>query len=151
MALRCVVLPQAIRVVLPPIGNFSISLLKDTAVVSAVAAPEIMFRARNLMNETYLSPQIYTLAALIYLAMSLPLSRLVRRLELRMGRGEARCRAGGACGGCSRRGCQSSGGGGRNAAHDRLGVRCGRRCGAALGLRPPLPPPPTLGLRGGLH
>ena len=86
-AMRCVVLPQAIRVVLPPIANYSISLLKDTAVVSAVAAPEIMFRARNLVNETFLSTQIYLLAGFLYLSMSLPLSRGVRHLEKRMGAG----------------------------------------------------------------
>ncbi len=80
-AMRRVVLPQALRIVLPPIGNFSIGLLKDTAVVSAVAAPEIMFRARQLTTETFQSGQIYLLAALIYLALSLPLSQLVRRLE----------------------------------------------------------------------
>src|SRR5207244_2579015 len=52
-AMRRVILPQAFRIVLAPIGNFSIGLLKDTAVVSAVAAPEIMFRARQLTTETF--------------------------------------------------------------------------------------------------
>jgi polar amino acid transport system permease protein/cystine transport system permease protein len=80
-AMRRVILPQAFRIVLPPIGNFSIGLLKDTAVVSAVAAPEIMFRARQLTTETFQSGQIYLLAALVYLALSLPLSQVVRRLE----------------------------------------------------------------------
>ncbi len=80
-AMRRVILPQAFRIVLPPVGNFSIGLLKDTAVVSVVAAPEIMFRARQLTTETFQSGQIYLLAALIYLALSLPLSHLVRRLE----------------------------------------------------------------------
>src|SRR5690242_3382109 len=54
-AMRWVVLPQALNVVVPPTTNYSIALLKDTAIVSAVAAPEIMFRARNLVMETYLS------------------------------------------------------------------------------------------------
>jgi polar amino acid transport system permease protein/cystine transport system permease protein len=80
-AMHRVILPQALRIVLPPIGNFSIGLLKDTAVVSAVAAPEIMFRARQLTTETFQSGQIYLLAALLYLALSLPLSLTVRRLE----------------------------------------------------------------------
>ena len=43
-ALRIVILPQAVRVVLPPLGNFAIGLLKDTALASAVAAPELMFQ-----------------------------------------------------------------------------------------------------------
>lgn len=82
--LRYVILPQALRIVLPPMGNFGIGLLKDTAVVSAVAAPEIMFRARQLTTETFQSGQIYFLVALLYLVLSLPLARLVRQLERRM-------------------------------------------------------------------
>jgi polar amino acid transport system permease protein/cystine transport system permease protein len=46
-----------------------------------VAAPEIMFRARNLVMETYLSMQIYLLVACIYMAMSIPLSHLAARLQ----------------------------------------------------------------------
>ncbi len=65
--MRFVILPQAIRIMLPPFCNYAIQLLKDTSLVSAVAAPEIMFRARNLVMETYLSMQIYLLAAAIYL------------------------------------------------------------------------------------
>ncbi len=86
-AMRIVILPQAMRVVLPPLGNFAIGLLKDTALASAVAAPELMFRARNLVDRTFLSTQIYLMTALIYLAMSLPLGYLTRRAEARVGRG----------------------------------------------------------------
>jgi polar amino acid transport system permease protein/cystine transport system permease protein len=87
--LRDVTLPQAVRVMVPPFCNHAIQLLKDTSLVSAVAAPEIMFRARNLVMETYLSMQIYLLVAVIYLAASIPLSRLAARLERRLGRGRA--------------------------------------------------------------
>jgi His/Glu/Gln/Arg/opine family amino acid ABC transporter permease subunit len=80
--MRFVVLPQAIRIMLPPFCNYAIQLLKDTSLVSAVAAPEIMFRARNLVMETYLSMQIYLLAAAIYLAISIPLSHLTTRLQV---------------------------------------------------------------------
>ncbi len=86
-AMRYLVLPQAIRVVLPPIGNFAVGLLKDTSVASAVAAPELSFRARTLVDQTFLSTQIYLMVAVLYLCMSLPLSHLTRRLERRMGRG----------------------------------------------------------------
>jgi His/Glu/Gln/Arg/opine family amino acid ABC transporter permease subunit len=79
--MRDVVLPQAIRIMLPPFCNYAIQLLKDTSLVSAVAAPEIMFRARNLVMETYLSMQIYLLVAAIYLAISIPLSHLTVRLQ----------------------------------------------------------------------
>ena len=86
-AMRIVILPQAMRVVLPPLGNFAIGLLKDTALASAVAAPELMFRARNLVDRTFLSTQIYVVTAAIYLAMSLPLGHLTRLAEARVARG----------------------------------------------------------------
>lgn len=86
-ALRIVILPQAMRVVLPPLGNFAIGLLKDTALASAVAAPELMFRARTAVDKTFLATEIFVTAAAIYLAMSLPLGYLTRRAETRMARG----------------------------------------------------------------
>jgi polar amino acid transport system permease protein/cystine transport system permease protein len=95
-AMRWVVLPQALNVVVPPTTNYSIALLKDTAIVSAVAAPEIMFKARNLVMETYLSAQIYLLVALMYLVMSLILAFISRRLERRLGESGAAGRAGAA-------------------------------------------------------
>lgn len=86
-ARRIIVLPQAMRVVLPPLGNYAIGLLKDTSVASSVAAPELSFRAHMLVDQTYLSTQIYLSVAALYLAMSLPLSRLVHSLERRLARG----------------------------------------------------------------
>jgi len=87
---RLVVLPQAVRMVLPPLTNFSIQLLKNTSVASAVAAPEVMLLARNLVNETFLSPQIYFAVCLVYLCISLPMIKLAGWLEGRMGDFEAR-------------------------------------------------------------
>jgi His/Glu/Gln/Arg/opine family amino acid ABC transporter permease subunit len=86
-ALRIVILPQAVRVVLPPLGNFVIGLLKDTALASAVAAPELMFRARTLVDKTFLATQIFVTAGAIYLAMSLPLGYLTRLTEARLASG----------------------------------------------------------------
>jgi len=86
-ALRIVILPQAVRVILPPLGNFVIGLLKDTALASAVAAPELMFRARTLVDKTFLATQIFITAGAIYLAMSLPLGYLTRRTEARLASG----------------------------------------------------------------
>jgi His/Glu/Gln/Arg/opine family amino acid ABC transporter permease subunit len=79
--MQYIILPQALRLMLPPITNFSILLIKDTALVSVIAAPEIMFFARNLVTETFQSMHVYLLAAMIYLCMTIPLSRLVARLE----------------------------------------------------------------------
>jgi His/Glu/Gln/Arg/opine family amino acid ABC transporter permease subunit len=82
--LRIVILPQAMRVVLPPLGNFAIGLLKETALASAVAAPELMFRARTLVDQTFLAAQIFVTVAAIYLVMSLPLGYLTRRAEVHL-------------------------------------------------------------------
>jgi len=85
--LRIVVLPQAMRIVLPSLANYAIGLLKDSTLASAVAAPELMFLARKLVDRTFLGPQIFFLVAVIYLAMSLPLARLAALAEARVGRG----------------------------------------------------------------
>ena len=81
-----VVLPQAVRVMIPPFCNHAIQLLKDTSLVSAVAAPEIMFRARSLVMETYLSMHVYLLVAAIYLACTIPLAHLSAHIERRLAR-----------------------------------------------------------------
>jgi His/Glu/Gln/Arg/opine family amino acid ABC transporter permease subunit len=81
MCLRDIILPQTWRITLPPLGNYSIALLKDTAVVSAIAAPEIMFWARNLVTSTFQTTFVYILAALLYFCLSFPLARLVERFE----------------------------------------------------------------------
>lgn len=83
MAMRYVILPQAVRITLPPVGNYAIGLLKDTAIVSAIAAPEIMFWARNLVTSTFQTTLIYALAAILYFCMSFPLAQVVNRLEER--------------------------------------------------------------------
>ncbi|HEX4765192.1 MAG TPA: amino acid ABC transporter permease [Lichenihabitans sp.] len=86
-AMWWIVLPQAIRTSLPPIGNYGIGLLKDSSIAMAIAAPEITFQATAIINQTYLSTQVYLIMTAIYLAMSLPLSHAVRLLEARTGRG----------------------------------------------------------------
>lgn len=83
--LRIVVLPQALRVALPSLANYVIGLLKDSTLASAVAAPELMFLARKLVDRTFLGPQIFLVVAVLYLAMSLPLGRLARLAEARVG------------------------------------------------------------------
>lgn len=82
--LRYVVLPQAFRIVLPPMGNFSIALLKDTSVASLISAPELMLQARDLTSEYFMPLQIYLVAGVLYFAMALPLSLIVRRLEFHL-------------------------------------------------------------------
>ncbi|WP_447649943.1 amino acid ABC transporter permease [Pseudomonas abietaniphila] len=87
MALRIIVLPQAIKVALPGMANFAIGLLKDTSLASAAAVPELAFKARMLVSETYQTNQIYLMVAVIYLVLSLVLARLGHRAESRLRRG----------------------------------------------------------------
>jgi His/Glu/Gln/Arg/opine family amino acid ABC transporter permease subunit len=88
-AMRSVILPQALRVVLPPLANFGIALLKDTSVASIISAPELMLRARDLASSSFLPMEVFLLTAAIYLAMSLPIAFLTRRMEARFARGQA--------------------------------------------------------------
>jgi His/Glu/Gln/Arg/opine family amino acid ABC transporter permease subunit len=80
-AMQYIVLPQAIRTMLPPITNFAIVLLKDTAIIFAVGVVEMMALARNLVTETLTSAPIYLMAGALYLCMTIPLARLAARLE----------------------------------------------------------------------
>ena len=80
-AMQYIILPQALRTMLPPMTTFAITLLKDTALVSVVAAPEIMFYARNLVTESYQSMYVYLIVAIIYLSMTIPMARVAAALE----------------------------------------------------------------------
>lgn len=80
--LRRVILPQAIPVVIPPLTGNMVSMLKDTAVASLVAAPELLKRARELYTSKT-NPTPLVAASLIYLAVLLPLVRVVNMLENR--------------------------------------------------------------------
>ena len=83
-AMRYIILPQALRLMLPPLCNYAILLVKDTAIISTIAAPEIMFEARRLVQATFMysiSGQIYLICAGFYLALTLPLSQVAKRLE----------------------------------------------------------------------
>lgn len=88
-AMRSIILPQAFPIALPPTGNFAIGLLKDTSLASAAAVPELAFRAKMLVAETYLTTQIYVTVALIYLLLSLPIAYFVAWTERRLLRAKA--------------------------------------------------------------
>jgi His/Glu/Gln/Arg/opine family amino acid ABC transporter permease subunit len=80
-ALQYIILPQAIRTMLPPITNFAIVLLKDTSIVFVVGVVEVMALARNLVTETLQSAAVYLIAGALYLCVTLPMARLAARLE----------------------------------------------------------------------
>ena len=85
--MRYVVLPQSLPAVLPPMGNYLVSLLKDTSIASLISAPELMLRSRDLAGTYYLPMQYYLLAGAMYLVMAWPMMHGVRRLERHFARG----------------------------------------------------------------
>lgn len=87
MILREIILPQAIRVILPPVGNYFISMLKDSALVATISVTELLRSGQLRVAVTFRAMEIYLLVAAIYLAMSYPLSLLTRKLEQRVSRG----------------------------------------------------------------
>jgi His/Glu/Gln/Arg/opine family amino acid ABC transporter permease subunit len=72
-----IVIPQSLLVALPSVGNYFVSMLKDTALTSVIAVVEIVKTANVLASTTFQTVPIYTAAALMYLILSLPLSRLL--------------------------------------------------------------------------
>jgi polar amino acid transport system permease protein len=82
-AMRYVILPQAIRVILPPLGNDFIAMLKDSSLISVIALPELLQRGRLWISRTFRAFEGYNSVALMYLIMTLMLSLLVRVIERR--------------------------------------------------------------------
>jgi len=87
-AMWYIILPQAFRRILPPLGNEFIILLKDTALAATVTLQELMRTGQIQVARTGQPFPIYITVALIYLVMTLPLSLVVRHLERRMGAGD---------------------------------------------------------------
>ncbi|OGN96908.1 MAG: amino acid ABC transporter permease [Chloroflexi bacterium RBG_13_51_18] len=78
-----VILPQAIRVVLPPVGNEFIMLIKDTSLVSVVAVADLTRRGREFMAAHFNPIEVWTLIALLYLVLTLVSARVIAWLERR--------------------------------------------------------------------
>jgi len=79
-----VVLPQAVRIIIPPVGNYFISLFKDTALVSTISIAELLFTGQLLAAETFKYLEIYSFIFTIYILISYPASLGVKWLERRM-------------------------------------------------------------------
>ena len=86
-AMQRVVLPQAIRTMIPSIINQFIITLKDTSILSVIGFPELVNTAKNVVANTFMSFQTWTIVAVMYLIVITTLSRVARSLERRMNRG----------------------------------------------------------------
>ncbi|MBM3707403.1 MAG: amino acid ABC transporter permease [Actinobacteria bacterium] len=87
-AMRYIIIPQTIKRVLPPLTNEFVALIKDSSLLSVIAISELLRTAREMMTWK-LNPSSLTAAALIYLIITLPLTRLVNRMEQKLKRGES--------------------------------------------------------------
>lgn len=86
-AFQDVLLPQAVRIVLPPALNMLVIMLRDTSLCYFISTPELMLRVRDLTSTYFLPLHLYVLAGAMYFAIAFPLSLLTRRVEARMSRG----------------------------------------------------------------
>jgi len=80
-----VILPQAVRIVLPPYGNIMIMMLKDSSQASTITVAELALQGKLIASSTFKNTSVFTLVALMYLTMSIPLILLVRHFEKRAG------------------------------------------------------------------
>lgn len=81
--MRYIIIPQAVKTILPPLGNEFIAMLKDSSLVSVIGFEELTRRGQLIIAQTYATFEIWLSVALLYLTMTLAISRLVAYLERR--------------------------------------------------------------------
>ena len=81
---RFIILPQAIRIVIPPLGNEFIAMLKDTALLSLISVRETTQRMREFQSNTFITFPTFNTAAIIYVVLTLAGASLVKSVERRM-------------------------------------------------------------------
>ncbi len=83
-SMRYIIFPQAFRRIIPPLGNELIAMLKDSSLVSVIALEELLRKGQVVITRTFRPFEVYMVVALIYLAMTLAISRLVSWSERRL-------------------------------------------------------------------
>ncbi len=86
--MRRIVLPQAVRRMVPPFMNQSITQLKNTSLVSTIAVPDLLYQGSLITADTYRPLEVYTVVALIYFALLFPATLLAQWYERRMASGK---------------------------------------------------------------
>ena len=87
-SMKLVVLPQAIKNVLPALANEIVTMVKESSICSTLGMAELMFAAKTVAGATYITLAPYTIAALIYFAINYPASKAIEAIERRMRRGD---------------------------------------------------------------
>lgn len=88
--IRHIILPQALRTQMPVILSLNISIFKDTALVSIIAVPDLMFTANKIASESYRALEILSAAAIMYFVIAFPVSLILSRIERKMLNGNQR-------------------------------------------------------------
>ncbi len=83
LSMRRVVLPQAVRIILPPYGNTMIMMLKDSSQASTITVAELALQGKLIAASNFKNSTVFTLVAIMYLVMCIPLIILVKHLEKR--------------------------------------------------------------------
>ncbi len=83
-ALFRIVLPQAMRNVVPVFGNYLIMMIKDTSLLAYISVFELLLRTQTYASQTFLTIESYTILALAYLIISLPMSQIVKLVERKL-------------------------------------------------------------------
>lgn len=81
---RLVLLPQALPLVLPPLANLFVSLIKHSSIVTIIAVTDLTDTARNVVSDTFMAFEIWLLAGALYISVCFPLAWLIRRWENRL-------------------------------------------------------------------
>ena len=87
-SMRLVVLPQAIKNVLPALANEVVTMVKESSICSMLGMAELMFVSKTVATGTYITLAPYTIAALIYFCINYPASKAIEAIERRMRRGD---------------------------------------------------------------
>ena len=83
-ALFRIVIPQALRSIIPSLGNYLVMMVKDTSLLAYVAVNELLLRTQNFASQTFLTIESYTFLAIAYLVISIPLSYFVKFIEYKL-------------------------------------------------------------------
>src|SRR5947209_8856938 len=89
MMMRRLILPQAVKIVLPPYGNIMIMMLKDSSQASTITVAELALQGKLIASSTFKNMTVFTLVAALYLAMSIPIILMVGWLVNHFGRNGA--------------------------------------------------------------
>lgn len=83
-AMYYVVLPQAVKIVIPPLGNQFLNLVKNSSILGIIAGADLMYQGDLISTKTFVTFDVYIFVGMFYLILTIPLSMLVRYLEKRL-------------------------------------------------------------------